>query len=105
MAKFFVGPVALVIAMLPAIAVAQKTTPDSPSTQSVQPTSPNSGAGIPGHPGNKSGPSAKKPETTGSDATGKRTSGLLAQPATTLPTPARFRPLGPPMFDSPRKAS
>jgi hypothetical protein len=71
MAKFFVGPVALVIAMLPAIAVAQKTTPDSPSTQSVQPTSPNSGAGVPGQPGNKSGPAAKKPETTGSDANGK----------------------------------
>jgi hypothetical protein len=55
MPKFLVGSVALVIAMLPAIAIAQKTSPDSPSTQSIQPSSPNSGAEIPGQPGNKSG--------------------------------------------------
>ena len=71
MPKFFVGCVALVIAMFPAGAIAQKTGPDSQAIQSVQPTSPNSGAGIPGQPGNKSGPPAKKPETTGSDANSK----------------------------------
>ena len=71
MSKFFAGPVALVIAMLPAVAIAQKTNPDPQGTQSVQPTSPNSGAGIPGQPGNKSGPAAKRPETTGSDADSK----------------------------------
>jgi len=68
MQKFFAGPVALVIAMLPAVAIAQTTNPNLQGTQSVQPTSPNSGAGIPGQPGSKSGPTAKKPETTGSDA-------------------------------------
>jgi hypothetical protein len=71
MAKFFVGPVAVVIAMLPAVALAQTTSPDPQRTQSVQPTSPNSGAGTPGQAGNKSGPSAKKPETTGSDTNSK----------------------------------
>jgi hypothetical protein len=71
MAQFFIGPVALVIAMLPAGAIAQTTSPDPQRTQSVQPTSPNSGAGIPGQAGNKSGPSAKKPETTGSDTNSK----------------------------------
>ena len=71
MPKFFVGCVALVIAMFPAGAIAQKTGPDSQAIQSVQPTSPNSGAGIPGQPGNESGPPAKKPETTGSDANSK----------------------------------
>jgi len=68
MQKFFVGPVTLVIAMLPAVAIAQTTNPNSQGTQSVQPASPNSGAGIPGQPGNKSGPPVKKPETMGSDA-------------------------------------
>ena len=71
MSKFFAGPVALVIAMLPAVAIAQKTNPDPQGTQSVQPTSPNSGAEIPGQSGNKSGPAAKRPETTGSDADSK----------------------------------
>jgi hypothetical protein len=71
MSKFLIGPVALVIAMLPAVAMAQKTTPDSPGTKSIQPVTPNSGAGIPGQPGNKSGPAAKKPETTGSEANSK----------------------------------
>ena len=68
MQKFIVGPVMLVIAMLPAVAIAQTTNPNSQGIQSVQPASPNSGAGIPGQPGNKSGPPAKKPETMGSDA-------------------------------------
>jgi|SRR5262245_8787735 len=71
MPKFLVGSLALVLTILPAVATAQKTSPDASSTQSVQPTSPNSGAGIPGQPGNKSGPAAKKPETTGSDASSK----------------------------------
>ena len=68
MQKFFVGPVTLVIAMLPAVAIAQTTNPNSQGIQSVQPARPNSGAGVPGQPGNKSGPPAKKPETMGSDA-------------------------------------
>jgi len=62
MQKFIVGPVTLVIAMLPAVAIAQTTNPNSQGIQSVQPASPNSGAGIPGQPGNKSGPPAKKPQ-------------------------------------------
>jgi hypothetical protein len=68
MPKFFVGPVALAIAMLPAVAIAQTTSPNPQGTPSVQPTGPTSGAGVPGMPGNKSGPAAKRPETTGSDA-------------------------------------
>ena len=68
MTKFVIGFAALVIAMLSAVAIAQTTNPNAQDTQSVQPIRPNSGAGIPGQPGNKSGPAAKKPETTGSDA-------------------------------------
>ena len=68
MPKFVIGFVALVIAMLPAVAIAQTANPNPQGTQSVQPIRPNSGAGIPGQPGNKSGPAAKKPETTGSEA-------------------------------------
>ena len=68
MTKFVIGPIALVIAMFPVVAIAQTTNPNPQGTQSVEPTRPNSGAGIPGQPGNKSGPAAKKPETTGSDA-------------------------------------
>ena len=41
MAKFFVGPVAVVIAMLPAVAFAQTANPDPQRTQSVR--SPSSG--------------------------------------------------------------
>jgi hypothetical protein len=67
MQKLFVGPLALVIAGLPVIALAQTTSPGSQDRQSVTPTSPNSGAGIPGQPGNKSGPAAKRSGTTGSD--------------------------------------
>jgi hypothetical protein len=66
MPKFFV-PIALVIAMFPAVTIAQTTNTNPQGAQSVQPTKPNSGAGIAGQPGNKSGPAAKKPETTGSD--------------------------------------
>ena len=67
MPKFFVT-IALVIAMFPAVAIAQTTNTNPQGAQSVQPTRPNSGAGIAGQPGNKSGSAAKKPETTGSDA-------------------------------------
>ena len=68
MPKFVVGAVALLFAMFPAVTIAQTANPNPQGTQSVQPTKPNSGAGIAGQPGNKSGPAAKKPETTGSDA-------------------------------------
>lgn len=68
MPKFVVGPIALVIAMLPAIAIAQTTNPNPQDTQSVQPTRPNSGAGIAGPPGTRTGPPAKEPATTGFDA-------------------------------------
>lgn len=67
MPKFFVGPLALLIAALPATAIGQTTSPNSQDRQSVTPTSPNSGAGVQGQPGNKSGPAAKRPGTTGSD--------------------------------------
>ena len=67
MQKLFVGPLALVIAGLPVIAIAQTTSPGTQDRQSVTPTSPNSGAGVPGQPGNKSGPAAKRPGTAGSD--------------------------------------
>ena len=68
MPKSVIGPIALLFAMFPPFAIAQTANPDPQGTQSVQPIRPNSGAGIPGQPGNKSGPAAKKPETTGSDA-------------------------------------
>jgi hypothetical protein len=86
MPKFFVGSIALVIAMLSIAAVAQTTGPNS-QDQSVAPTTPNSGAGIPGHPGNKSGPPASKSGTTGSgvnsgsDASG----GMQGQDASKIP--------------------
>src|SRR4029450_3669757 len=60
--------VALVIAMLPAVAIAQTTNPNPQDTQSVQPTRPNSGAGVQGQPGTRTGPPAKEPATTGFDA-------------------------------------
>jgi len=41
MQKFIVGPVTLVIAVLPAVAIAQTTNPNSQGIQSVQPASPN----------------------------------------------------------------
>src|SRR5262245_31074442 len=68
MPKFVVGPIALVIAMLPAVAIAQTTNPNPQETQSVQPTRPNSGAGVAGQPGTRTGPPAKEPATTGFDA-------------------------------------
>ena len=67
MPKSVIGPIALLFAMFPAVAIAQTANPNPPDTQSVQPVRPNSGAGIAGQPGNKSGPAAKKSETTGSD--------------------------------------
>ena len=70
MQKLFVAPLALAIAGLPVISIAQTTSPSSQDRQSVTPTSPNSGAGIPGQPGNKSGPGAKRSGTTGSDVNG-----------------------------------
>jgi hypothetical protein len=60
--------VALVIAMLPAVAIAQTTNSNPQDTQSVQPTRPNSGAGVAGPPGTRPGPPAKEPATTGFDA-------------------------------------
>jgi len=63
MQKFIVGPVMLVIAMLPVVAMAQTTNPNSQGIQSVQPASPNSGAGITGQPGNKSGPAVRSPSS------------------------------------------
>jgi hypothetical protein len=80
MPKFVIGFVALVIAMLPAVAIAQTTNPNAQDTQSVQPTRPNSGAGIPGQPGNKSGPAAKKPETTGSERPPQDSSNIPGKP-------------------------
>ena len=68
MPKSVIGPIALLFAMFPAVAIAQTANPNPQDTQSAQPITPNSGAGIPGQPGNKSGPVAKKPETTGSEA-------------------------------------
>ena len=68
MPKSVIGSIALLFVMLPAVATAQTASPNPQGSQSVQPIRPNSGAGIAGQPGNKSGPAAKKPETTGSDA-------------------------------------
>ena len=68
MPKFFVGPLVLVIALLPITTIAQTTTTGPQDGQAAVPSTPHSGAGIPGQPGNKSGPPAKKPQTTGSDA-------------------------------------
>jgi hypothetical protein len=68
MPKFVVGPIALLFVILAAVVIAQTVNPKPQGTESAQPIRPNSGAGIPGQPGNKSGPAARKPETTGSDA-------------------------------------
>jgi hypothetical protein len=65
MPKFFVGPLALLIAAVPFAAIGQTTSPQS--GQSAVPNTPNSGAGIPGQPGNKSGPAVRRSGTTGSD--------------------------------------
>jgi hypothetical protein len=67
MPKFFIGPLALLIAALPVTAIGQTTSPNSQGGQSAVPGTPNSGAGIPGQPGNKSGPAVRRPGTTGSD--------------------------------------
>jgi hypothetical protein len=79
MQKFFVGPLALLIAALPVTAMGQTTSPNSQDR--VTPTSPNSGAGIQGQPGNKSGPAAKRPGTTGSDVN----SGTSTQDTSKIP--------------------
>src|SRR5262245_38999728 len=68
MPKFVFGSIALVIATLPAIAIAQTTNPKPQDTQSVQPTKPTSGAVVAGPPGTRTGPPAKEPATTGFDA-------------------------------------
>jgi hypothetical protein len=81
MVKIFAGPLALVIAFLPAIAVAQTSTTGPQDRPAVAPTTPNSGAGVPGHPGNKSGPAAKRPGTTGSDVN----SGTSTQDTSKIP--------------------
>jgi hypothetical protein len=67
MPKFFVGPLALLIAAVPVAAIGQTPSPDSQGGQSAVPSTPNSGAGIPGQPGNKSGPAVRRSGTTGSD--------------------------------------
>jgi len=63
MQKIFVGAVALALATVPAIAIAQ-TTPVQNNGNVAVPSG-NSGAGVKGMRGNKSGPAAKKPSTTG----------------------------------------
>jgi hypothetical protein len=82
MAKIFAGPLALAIALLPVVAVAQTSSPGTQDRPAVAPTAPNSGAGVPGHPGNKSGPAAKRSgTTTGADVN----SGTSTQDTSNIP--------------------
>jgi len=81
MAKIVAGLLALTMAVLPVVAVAQTSTPGSQNRPAVAPLAPNSGAGVPGQPGNKSGPAARRSGTTGSDVN----SGTSTQDTSRIP--------------------